>query len=355
MNSSRISRIEVFPLNAPLVQPFRTALGQHDSLENLSVKVTLADGTVGFGEAALARHITGETRSQTKKNISCIGGILLGKDALRYRAISDLLHEALPTNKAAVAGIETALFDALAKQKRIPLWKMFGSRCRRLKTDITIVIASLKESETTAAAYYKQGFRAFKIKIGRDEELDFQRVVAVRRVVKDSRLYLDANQGYSAAMTLRFVEKLKNAGIRPAMIEQPVPKEDWQGLQEVTRLCKVPICADESVRNLADCKAAIRDKAVDVINIKFMKSGIVQGLAIATLAHKAGIALMIGGMMESSLAMTAAAHFAAGLGYFKYVDLDTPFFIKDGLCMNPYLSRSGVYNLKGVKAGIGIE
>lgn len=355
MNSSRILRIEVFPLNAPLVRPFRTALGQHDRLENLLVQITLTDRTVGFGEAALAPHITGETVSQTKRNIARVGQNLIGRDVRQYKRISALLHELLPTNKAAVAGIETALFDALAKQKHIPLWKMFGDRCRSLKTDITIVIASLKETKSTAAAYYKQGFRAFKIKIGRDEELDFKRVMAVHRAVKKSRIYLDANQGYSACMTLRFVEKLKNAGVRPAMIEQPVPKEDWEGLQRVTRLSKIPICADESVRSLADCKAAIRDKAVNVINIKLMKSGLVEAPQIAQAARKAGIELMIGGMMESSLAMTAAAHVAAGLGCFKYVDLDTPFFIRDGLRQNPYLSSDGVYDLKNVKAGVGIE
>jgi L-alanine-DL-glutamate epimerase-like enolase superfamily enzyme len=63
---------------------------------------------------------------------------------------------------------------------------------------------------------------------------------------------------------------------------------------------------------------------------------------------------MISGMMETSLAMTASAHLAVGLGGFTYIDLDTPFFIKDGRRGNPYLSPSGVYDLARVQAGIGV-
>jgi L-alanine-DL-glutamate epimerase-like enolase superfamily enzyme len=63
---------------------------------------------------------------------------------------------------------------------------------------------------------------------------------------------------------------------------------------------------------------------------------------------------MIGGMLESSLAMTTSAHLAAGLGCFKYIDLDTPFFLKEGV-KNPYLNSRGIYDLQKVKAGIGIN
>jgi L-alanine-DL-glutamate epimerase-like enolase superfamily enzyme len=72
------------------------------------------------------------------------------------------------------------------------------------------------------------------------------------------------------------------------------------------------------------------------------------------LARSAGMQLMIGGMMESSLSMTASAHLAAGLGCFRYVDLDTPFFIKSGLAGNAYLNSKGRYDLSKAESGIGI-
>jgi L-alanine-DL-glutamate epimerase-like enolase superfamily enzyme len=351
---SLISKISVSPLKAALVQPFRTALGDHDSLENVLFTLELKDGTQGFGEAAVATHITGETVEQTTRNLKLVGRSLTGRDASDYLKISAQLHERLLLNKCALAAIETALIDALTRQKKIPLWKFFGTRARKLASDITIVIADLKETEESLRKYFKQGFRAFKVKIGRDEELDYERVLTVKRLAPRSKIYLDANQGYSAGQTLRFLKRIERAGVRPDLIEQPVPREDWEGLKKVTRSTKVPVCADESARSLSDVVRIIKEKAAPVVNIKLMKTGIFESCEIALLARKKGVRLMIGGMMETSLAMTASAHMAAGLGGFDFIDLDTPFFIKDGIKRNPFLNARGVYDFKKSKRGIGI-
>lgn len=354
LNKSFIYKYAVSRLIAPLNQPFRTALGQHDSLENVLFTLKLGDGTKGYGEAAIATHITGETISETVKNLKALGQSLVGRDAKEYLKISGELHERLPRNKSAVAAVEGALLDALTRQWNIPLWQFFGNRPRPLATDITIVISTLKDTETTVRKYYKKGFRTFKVKIGKNEGLDLQRVKAVHRLAPRSAIYLDANQGYTAEQTLRFLKELGRAAVRPALIEQPVPKSDWEGLKKITRLSNIPVCADESVQTFSDAVRAIREKAVKVINIKLMKTGIFQALDIVLLARSARVKLMIGGMMESSLAMTTSAHLAAGLGCFDFIDLDTPFFIKKGYDKNPFLNSQGVYNLKTVKAGVGI-
>ena len=344
----------VSKLCAPLFTPFRTALGQHDSLDNLLLVLELPDGTRGYGEAAVASHITGETISQTEKNLKSAGLWLEGRDIFDYLKISSQLHERLADNKSALAAAETAIFDLLSRYLKIPLWRLFGKKPQRLATDITIVISDLAQTETAALKFYSQGFRAFKIKIGRDRDLDYKRVLRVKKIVKGSAIYLDANQGYSASETLSFLRSLKRAGINPLLIEQPVPKTDWEGLKKVTRESSVLVCADESVGSVKECLKAIREKAVDVINIKLMKSGMVQAREIAFLAKSAGLEIMIGGMMESSLAMTASAHLACGLGGVRFVDLDTPFFIKNGLKGNPFLNSRGIYDLAKVKFGIGI-
>ncbi len=351
----QVKGFAVSVLSAPLVQPFRTALGQHDSLENILFTLELGDGKKGFGEAAIATHITGETLAETYKNLKSVGQSLVGQDASNYLRISAKLHERLPKNKSAIAAVETALLDALTRQWQIPLWKFFGDKPKRLASDITIVIADLKETEETVKKFYKQGFCAFKVKIGRDEDLDFKRVAAVKRLAPRSAIYLDANQGYSAEQTIRFLKKLQRFKIRPDLIEQPVPREDWEGLKKVTRSTKIPVCADESARSIPECLRLIHEKAAGVMNIKLMKFGLLQAREAAMLARANDVKLMIGGMMETSLAMTASAHLAAGMGCFDYVDLDTPFFIKGATRQNPFLSRRGVYDLKEVKAGIGIK
>ncbi len=350
----KIKNFSVLPLKATLNQPFRTALGEHTILENVLFSIQLTDGTKGFGEAAVATHITGETVAQTTTNLKKVGKSLVGRDVSDYFKISAQGHERLRSNKCALAAVEIALMDALTRQQKIPLWKFFGARPRKLATDITIVIADLKETEESVKKFYKQGFCAFKVKIGRDEDLDYKRVLAVKRLAPRSAIYLDANQGYSAEQTLRFLKLIGRAGVRPQLIEQPVPREDWDGLKKVTRLSKIPICADESAQSIADVIRIVREKAANVINIKIMKTGIFESIEIILTARSNGIKLMVGGMMETSLAMTASAHMAVGLGCFDFVDLDTPFFIKGAVGKNPYLSQRGVYDLSKVKAGAGI-
>ena len=216
-------------------------------------------------------------------------------------------------------------------------------------------LLTLDETKARAKAFKAQGFRAFKIKIGRDMDMDFKRVEAVYRISPRAQIILDANQGYSARQTLQFLRRLSQVGIVPDLIEQPVARADWEGLKQVTRESKVCVCADESASSLADAIRIIKEKAAGAINVKLMKTGLVHALEISRLAHAAGVKLMMGGMMESNLAMTASAHVAAGLGYFDFIDLDTPFFIKGEAARNSYLSSQGVYDLSRVKAGIGIN
>lgn len=353
-NPSFIEKTSVKIFKAPLNQPFRIATGQHDYLENILFSITLKDGTKGYGEAAVATHITGETIELTLKNLKSIALELKGKPIADYLKISAGLHERWPANQSAVAAVEMAMMDALTRYLNIPLWRLWTSKPKSFRTDITIVIADLEETKVKTQAFKAQGFRAFKIKIGRDMDTDFKRVEAVCRIAPRATIILDANQGYSARQTLEFLKSLNKIGIVPNLIEQPVPKKDWEGLKQVTRESKVCVCADESASSLSDAIRIIKEKAAGAINVKLMKTGLIHSLEISRLAHAAGIKLMIGGMMESNLAMTTSAHLAAGLGYFDFIDLDTPFFIKNESASNPYLSSQGVYDLSSVKTGIGI-
>ena len=341
-------------VKAALIYPFRTALGQHDSLENVIFSLELGDGTKGYGEAAIAPHITGETVAQTLENLQGIGEALTGRDGSEYLDLSFELWERWPRNKSAIAAVETALMDACCRQWKVPLWKFFGDRPRRIASDITIVISGLAETEASVRAFAKKGFRSFKVKVGRDRELDHQRVMSVKKLVPYARITIDANQGYSAEETLRFLKDLKRSGVVPDLIEQPVRRDDFEGLKKVSRLAGVLVCADESASSLADVAKIIRYRAAPAINIKLMKFGLFRAREAYFLAKANGIKLMIGAMMETSLGIMAAAHLAAGLGGFDYVDLDCPFFIKKGLEKNPYLSARGVFDLKKAKSGIGV-
>jgi len=344
----------VSALKARLLQPFRTSLGTHNSLENILFSVTLDSGIIGHGEAAVAPHITGESYGATFRNLEKARTFCEGRKIGELEKVSAWLHKEFPLNPSAVAAVETALLDALTRSQKIPMWRTFGKKARQLQSDITVVLSDLGETRRSVKKFYAQGFRAFKVKIGRDLELDIKRLLALQKLAPRCRIYVDANQGYSAVEIIKFLDVLKKNGVRVHLLEQPVKKNDWEGLKKISRSTKIPVCADESVRSLDDARRAIKFKLAPVINIKIMKCGLLHAEKIARLAHRNGIKLMIGGMMESSIAMTASAHLAAGMGCFDYIDLDTPFFIKGAVKLNPYLSESGKYDLKKVKAGIGI-
>jgi L-Ala-D/L-Glu epimerase len=95
--------------------------------------------------------------------------------------------------------------------------------------------------------------------------------------------------------------------------------------------------------------------AVNVVNIKLMKCGFVEALDIAAVCRATHTQLMIGAMMESRLAISAAAHFVAGLGGFRYIDLDTPMLLADDPFTGGYEQRGGIYDLSGIKSGLGVE
>ena len=350
-------------IRAPLVTPFRIASGQHDELANVFLRLRSSDGFYGYGEAAVATHITGETVGATLANLQAAAAALRGR---RIDAPEEVCREFAPAfagNHAGLAALEMALLDLSARTREIPFYRLFAPAAATapllsFATDITIVIGSLAEARAAAEQFAARGFKTFKIKIGRDEELDLRRILAVREIVPDSELILDANMGFSAERMLLFLERLDASGARPVLLEQPVPKHDWQGLAAITAALAgsgTLVCADESVGSLVDARRAIDTAAVSAINVKFMKSGILEGAAIARLASSHGLPLMLGAMMESALAITASAHFAAGLGCFDFLDMDTTFFIKGALADSPYLDDSGRFDLHRAGPGIGVE
>ncbi|MBL0224586.1 MAG: dipeptide epimerase [Geobacteraceae bacterium] len=350
-------------IRAPLATPFRIATGQHDELANVFIRLRTSEGVCGYGEAAVATHITGETVDATLANLQTVTAGLRGR---MVDSPEGLCRESSPSfegNHAGLAALEMAVLDISSRVQGIPFYRLFGPAAGNVPlltfaTDITIVIGSLDEARAAARTFSDRGFTSFKIKIGRDEDLDMKRILAVREIAPDSQLILDANMGFSADRMLAFLEQLDRFGARPVLLEQPVPKYDWDGLAAITAACAgsgTLVCADESVGSLADARRAIDSNAVSAINVKFMKSGILEGAEIARLASFQGIQLMLGAMMESALSITASAHFAAGLGCFGFMDLDTTFFIKGEMSRSPYLDDSGRFDLRHAGHGIGVE
>ncbi|MFP2962499.1 dipeptide epimerase [Myxococcus sp. 1LA] len=328
MTPTLITALRFEPLHLPLTEPFAIATGAQYAAENVLVRLTLADGTEGLGEAAPFPAVSGETQASTLNALETVRAGLLGQDARAWRPLSETLGDSLALAPAARCGVETALLDALARHYRVPLSVMLGGAQTSLDIDMTVTAGNVAHARKSAQAILARGISTLKVKVGAlTPGEDAARLVAIHEVAPGARLFADANGGYDVAEALAFMKELERADVPLALFEQPVPAQDMAGMAELTRRSRVPVCADESARSAKDVLRLIREGAAHAINIKTMKCGVVEALTMWSLARAAGLELMVGGMVESVLAMSTSAHLAAGLGGFSYADLDTPLFI----------------------------
>src|SRR5437588_7185826 len=324
MSRTTIRTITVEPLNIPLLEPFSIATGSTSDARNVLITITLEDGSTGYGECAPFTPSTGETQGTALSAAQGCADLIKGRDAAHWRSLSQLLRSVYFSQATAIAGIEMALLDALTRSYGIPLYVFFGGASTSVETDMSIPMVTPERAYELAKETVARGIRSIKIKVGGDLRDDVARVEAVREGAPNVGLILDANQGYTANEALICLEALDNRDIRPMLMEQPVHKDDHEGLRYVTQHTTVPIAADESASNAAAVARLIKMGAVNVVNIKLMKAGILEALDIASLCRVNHIGLMIGAMIESRLAIAAAAHLAAGLSGFSFIALDTP-------------------------------
>jgi L-alanine-DL-glutamate epimerase-like enolase superfamily enzyme len=349
----KIRDVQARPLDVPLRAPFVVASTRLDTVNNASIRVTLEDGTAGWGEAPTLPPITVEDQPRVLSAVQDAAAWLPGVEAGDGLALAARLREELGDAASTRAGIEMAVADAQARVDRVPLYQYFGGASTAVRTDITIPICEPPEAEALAGEYRSRGFDTIKTKIGHDVEEDVDRLRAIRRGHPGCVLVLDANEGYTEAEARFVLRELRAASIVPGLFEQPVAREDWEGMGALAREAGVPIAADESCRSLADAERIARDGLAQVINIKLVKCGVAESLDIARCARTNGLGLMIGGMVETRLAMGFSAHFAAGLGGFDWIDLDTPYLLAEDPVRGGTRANGPEYDLSEIKAGHG--
>lgn len=340
------------PLCVPLHTPFAISSETTTITDNIWVKLVLDNETEGWGEAAPSPTLMGETAKTVEAALSEAKFLLIGQPA-RWRLCVQLLHQNLGAQRSACAAVEIALLDALTKWQGISLWQWFGGAKGELETDVTVPIMPIDEAKNFAAEFVAKGFRKLKLKLSGDLETDEARICAVHEIVPNASLQLDANQAYTPTEALRLLKRLERFSIIPSLFEQPVSKLDWDGMKWLTQRSSVPICADETVVTASDALRVVRENAAHAINIKLMKSGIMESLKITAIAQAANLQLMIGAMVETELGLTAAAHLAAGIGGFNFVDLDTNLFLQNSPFEAGFEQKGAKLTLKS-KTGLGV-
>ncbi len=288
---------------------FTISRGSRTHADVVSVTLSL-DGHTGRGECLpYARY--GESLDGVQHEIESMAQ-RLGDGMTREE-----LQSAMPPGAARNA-LDCALWDLQAKRSGSPVWALAGlAEPHALHTAYTLSLAEPHQMELSAR---KAAHRPLlKIKLGGDGDLE--RLAAVRRGAPDSRLIVDANEGWSVADYQRLVPHLLELDV--ALVEQPLPADDDRELAGIER--PLPVCADESCHDRASLEQLVG--CYDMINIKLDKTGgLTEALALAAAAQECGLDVMVGCMLATSLSMAPAILVAQAA---SVVDLDGPLLLAE--------------------------
>jgi L-alanine-DL-glutamate epimerase-like enolase superfamily enzyme len=284
--------------------PFVIARGGNSEYRVVRINVTARDGSTGWGEAAPSRFY-GETADTVVQVLPILAAALDSADEWSLEACEHALARAIRFNGSARAGVSAALHDLVGKRLGVPLYKLWGlDPAASPPTSFTIGIAPDEDTLRQRVVDAKQ-YPVLKIKLG--SSWDERIVRLVRELEPQKVLRVDANAAWTPKSTLRMIPLLQELGIE--FVEQPLPPDDLDGLRFVRERSSLPIIADESCLVSADIPKLAG--VVDGINIKLAKfGGLREALRMVATARAHGMLVMAGCMIESSLGITAAAHFA---------------------------------------------
>lgn len=352
--STIIRDLEVTPLDLPLWEPFKIATGIKDAAWNVLVRVILEDGTVGFGEVSPSPYTTGDTRETVMAVLDQLRPTVIGQDVRAWRRLLTETRKAVRHQVAAHSGLEIAVLDAFGKARGVSLAEMFGGVSDSVETDMTLSLGTPEKAGEDAAKFVKQGFQKLKIKVGLDVTTDADRIIAVRDNAPEAEIALDANQAFTPKDAVELIRQANGRGARVSMFEQPVRKDDFEGMRFVREHCPLPVAADETVFTPEDALRVVREGAADMINIKVAKCGILGALEIVSICRTANVGLMIGAMMESKIGLAASVHLSCGFGNFAHNDLDSVYLLKPFACEGGFELDGPHFSVAGITGGTGI-
>ncbi len=351
-----VRRVDAIPMALPLKAPMKMAAETVSTAQNVLVRIEAADGTVGWGEAASAPTMTGDTLGGMVAAVrDHLAPMLAGRDALTWTGLRPALHRALAGNGGAHSAVEMAVLDLIGRSTGQRLIDLVG-RPRRNGVKPMWLLGNKTAEEDVAEAHAREreGFHFFKLKIGvKPLKQEIAIAHAVREALPKTPLCADANCGLTLAAARSYVEKTRAAKLM--FVEQPLAYDDIEGLKKLSRATKVPIGIDEGIHSLADITAHARAGAGGV-SLKLIKLGGITGAVQAgRLCQRLGLSVNIAAKIaESSISSAAALHLACAVPKADWGVSLTHFYLAEDLVRRPLLLADGVVSLPS-GPGLGVE
>jgi L-Ala-D/L-Glu epimerase len=310
-------RMEIEVIELRTKHPFIIARGGQSDYRTVWVRLKDGDGNEGWGEAAPTKFY-GETTETVLAGLDTYGAHL-PDDPFDLEEAERRWEELLHRNPAARAALSSALHDLVGKRLGVPLYRLWGLDPAKAPRS-TFTIGIDQPEKMRAKVREAEQYPILKIKLGTDRDVEILRTI---RDTTDREIRVDANCGWTLKQTVRMLPVLEEFGV--TVLEQPLPADQLDGLGEIRRRADIPVIADESCETAADIPPLVGK--VDGINIKLAKCGSLrEAIRMIAIARAHGMTVMVGCMIESSIGITAAAHFTPLV---DIVDLDGAALLAD--------------------------
>lgn len=308
----RITKVEHALIRMPFTEDILWGSGRRIGTTRLICKIETDAGITGWGETiSLIANVPAVFADIVAP--LAIGYPVADVERLHRHVLGAGYYHHKRAAVMAIAALEMAMWDALGKQAKLPLYALWGGRWRK---DVEAA-AYLFTNDPVALkprlqTFLDKGFETFKVKIGFDERSDITLAETSRAVIGDRPLRLDVNGAWNPATAKRQLNKLVQYD--PAYVEQPLELDDLAGHAALVASSPVPIALDESAYTLADVGNIVRAQAADVVLIDPHEAGgLWQTIKAAAVCEAVGIAVTLHSGAELALSQAAYVHLAASI------------------------------------------
>jgi L-alanine-DL-glutamate epimerase-like enolase superfamily enzyme len=306
----RITALEAIPYAVPYRRRPAFASGSVASADNVLIRVHTDAGVVGQAEAQPRPYTYGETQSSIVDTVrGRLSDALTGIDPLRIELVAERCGR-ITGNYVARGAVDLAVWDLIGHLLGCPCHTLLGGFAEDVAAAHMVSFGAPAAMADEAVEVNRQfGVKTFKVKVGREPDLDVASVRAIREALPDADLYVDANRGWSYDDAVRAADALVELGVRA--IEEPISIDDRAGRLRLAERWVVPLAGDESCISLAHVDRALEEGAVRVVSVKVARTGFTESRRILDLCRARNVPVVVGSQYEGAMGSMATIAFAA--------------------------------------------